>query len=114
MSNEIHTPGPWTVYAQAREWPGIDSDTMSIIIFGEEDDLERGVRGESFTEAMANARLIAAAPDLLAVAEKNLEILQKLYNMPTNSGIFGPIEYGILEQAVYRTRAAIAAAKGEK
>ena len=98
MSNTKHTPGPWTVYAQPQEWPGIDSDTMSIIIFGEEGDLERGIKGESFTEAMANARLIAAAPDLLAALE---HILADPFTL-------------ISKRSTELARAAIAAARGEK
>lgn len=53
-------------------------------------------------------------PDLLAVAESNLKILQGVYDTPTESGLLGILDYHILEQAIADTTAAIAAAKGEK
>ena len=64
-----HTPGPWKVFP-ARH-PGIDSGTASddcpIIVFSDEgpDDDDAGVRGRDASEIRANARLIAAAPELL-------------------------------------------------
>ena len=51
---------------------------------------------------------------LLAVAESNLKILRGMYDTPTESGIFGPLEYGMLGQAIADTEAAITAAKGEQ
>lgn len=66
-----HTPGPWSVFTglggSSYIFPGIESEASgcSVIIFGEKDGDESGVRGRSPDEARANARLIAAAPDLL-------------------------------------------------
>lgn len=60
-----YTPGPWHIYASDGYRPGIDADneSYSVIIFGEMDSKE-GVQGRTIDEAQANARLIAAAPDL--------------------------------------------------
>lgn len=57
----MHTPGPWT-----RKRPIPEDDTVSRLVFAGDDliatvhDLEDASR-----EAIANARLIAAAPSLL-------------------------------------------------
>ena len=65
-----HTPGPWFIYDEKATdglpiaAPGIDSESVSIILYGTESD-ECGVNGRTPEEQMANARLIAAAPDLL-------------------------------------------------
>ncbi len=60
-----HTPGEWTVFTEEAYWPGIDTPKQSIIVFGEYGDSDLGVQGETKEEAYANARLIAAAPNLL-------------------------------------------------
>ncbi len=83
-----HTPGPWatdggdTVVAMGNQ----------IVVTAPAPD------GASREEMKANARLIAAAPDLLAVLE----------NMFTE---FGDFEYDVA--AISAARAAIAKAKGE-
>lgn len=65
-----HTPGPWTVFNEG-QCPGIDANNetcnVSIICFGTLlQDIERnGVQGRTIDECAANARLIAAAPELL-------------------------------------------------
>jgi hypothetical protein len=63
-----HTPGPWEVHAGAY-WPqpGIDAvgRDLSIIVLGEAGE-ETGIHGRDEAEALANARLIAAAPEMLA------------------------------------------------
>ena len=66
-----HTPGPWKVWDQAPYsiWAG-DTQIAACRVVDEDGDVEgymlTGFRSE---EAMANARLIAAAPALLAFAE---------------------------------------------
>ena len=68
-----HTPGPWWVYREdaGYECPGIEAESVSIVVFGErlEDSGQNGVQGNTTDEAKANARLIAAAPALLKFAE---------------------------------------------
>ena len=58
-----HTPGPWYIYEDG-DSPGIEASACSIVVFGLEED-DGGVGGRTTEEAKANARLIAAAPDLL-------------------------------------------------
>jgi len=74
MDNQTHkhTPGPWTSFEDGEAHPGVEAfdSNISIVIISYpavEDD--GGVRGQSHAEAVANARLIAAAPDLLEALE---------------------------------------------
>ena len=67
--NPAHTPGPWAVYANARH-------SIDCLLMVEADNGERiayvadfGKQSESPDRHHANARLIAAAPALLAYAE---------------------------------------------
>lgn len=73
METHAHTPGPWTVFKDSRDYrPGIEADAFSVVIYGYGDDDDGGVQGKSKEEEIANAYLIAAAPDMLE-ALKNLE-----------------------------------------
>lgn len=66
-----HTPGPWSVHIlnQESERPGIEAAGISIVIYGVRDQDSEGVHGETYEQEMANARLIAAAPDGYDFAE---------------------------------------------
>lgn len=59
MTQAKHTPGPWVVREDARDWA----------IIGPEPSWVTGVDRRNHN-AEANARLIAAAPELLAALEK--------------------------------------------
>ncbi len=61
-----HTPGPWSPFLDIRECdrPGIDHSNGSLIMFGYHGE-DCGIRGDTHEERVANACLIAAAPDLL-------------------------------------------------
>lgn len=71
-----HTPGPW-------EWRG---ESSTQVIAWNDDHSERGVVAQvgtdggtfSKSEAQANARLIAASPDLLAALRAVLDHGQRL------------------------------------
>jgi hypothetical protein len=72
MENTKHTPAPWKVLVGGGEdlaHPGVDTEdeSLSIVILGfkDSDEDDGGVRGSNYNEALANAHLIAAAPDLL-------------------------------------------------
>ena len=75
-----HTKGKWVIYPESNSFvfPGIEaiheSGNFSIVCVG--NDLE-GVQGRNKDEIQANAKLIAAAPDLL-------EALQELYDFTNN------------------------------
>ena len=61
-----HTPGPWEFsFLDNTERPGIEADRFSVVIFGVRAEDDCGIHGRTEKEEMANARLIAAAPDLL-------------------------------------------------
>lgn len=68
-----HTPGPWSIFRPKIENHrlGIESNAGSIVVWGyKEDPVDcAGVFGDDPEEAHANARLIAAAPDLLETLE---------------------------------------------
>lgn len=71
--NAKHTPGPWNIGSS-----DLPVSRMSIHCKGHKDSchstvalmVSRGVIGISHDEEFANARLIAAAPDLLDVLEE--------------------------------------------
>ena len=69
-----HTPGPWWVEIEtaenaewSRKWPTIDSENYQVV--GTE-----GLYGDIETD-IANANLIAAAPDLLAALMDAVRVL---------------------------------------
>lgn len=69
--------GPWSVFVSgyAGDWPGVEAPgPRTIVVFGDSDvDDDGGIRGADKSEALANAHLIAAAPDMyeaLAEAER--------------------------------------------
>jgi len=68
-----HTPGPWEVFddVEGCEFPGIDNAGESIVLCGSIFD-DGGIRGDTKEERLANARLIAAAPELLEAVERLL------------------------------------------
>jgi hypothetical protein len=73
-TTKLHTPGPWSILClNSYERPGIEAldGTLSIVVIGFKDDPldDCGVDGETREQELANARLIAAAPDLLQALE---------------------------------------------
>lgn len=66
-----YTPGPWSVFGDPNDHPGIEADDLaiSVVVYGEPCEVEAGIQGRTSDEAWANARLIAAAPDLLEALE---------------------------------------------
>jgi hypothetical protein len=74
-----HTPGPWTVEPPSDQAPHmwITAPTSSGIAKVETCDYDDG-RGERLTdEDFANARLIAASPELLAALKEAVEIIEE-------------------------------------
>ena len=105
-----HTPGPWFIQADEHpHWPGIDGDNFSVVIIGWKDCKkdDAGIRGRTDGEALANARLIAAAPDLLAA----LDSLLPFQSLSEGCDCDGCRKH---VAAVASARAAIAAATGGK
>ena len=89
-----HTPGPWRIEDGARIMPPHNATQLPIAKMGQ-------LQHESQIEA--NARLIAAAPELLEAAELALKVLEQS----------GMITRQLLD-ADKELRAAIAKAKGEQ
>ncbi len=72
MSNTKHTSGPW-VYSPIINFSGT---LVSFIQSGEVPVAQlRGLTTGQEEEAAANAKLIAAAPEMLEAAEKLLEVI---------------------------------------
>ena len=96
MENAKHTPGPWDtgedgwIVESAKGWA-----VSHAVVF-------RGKHGEG--EDFANARLIAAAPDLLAALEELTRTAASLVDYHDDPET---------EAAIDVARAAIAKAKGE-
>lgn len=115
MSGVKHTPGPWVSEHSVDEWG------VSIIASNEKGYISNptrgqvchisvvaGAAGDNPNLALANARLIAAAPDLLAVAIKSHEPYEGLTEDDIRS-LYGPEE----AELAMSLRAAIARARGE-
>jgi hypothetical protein len=74
MSN--HTPGPWWIDWNVSRLDIFSSDAATLVA-----TLRRSALSEGIDEtARANARLIAAAPDLLEVLEELLSMCQRQEN----------------------------------
>jgi hypothetical protein len=109
MSDAKHTPGPWranerTICPRSRKWVQTDvrggGEVVAIC-----SRTRHTVSDDDVAEVMANARLIAAAPDLLAACEAAMEFLPK-GEYPGGSGQTEAVRVRDL------VRAAIAKAKG--
>lgn len=71
MSTQKHTPGPWNVaYYGYTERPVIKHGSQSIA------DVRGCELDDTTTHSLANARLIAAAPDLLAALKLALPCVE--------------------------------------
>lgn len=72
-----YTPGPWLLIDDCYSiYPGIDAEGQNIVLNG---DLGEycGVRGDSRSEALANACLIVAAPDLREASQRLYDAIQR-------------------------------------
>lgn len=80
MTKHTPTPGPWVV---AHNWNGItaiqsERGTVATLTKHNVDAIADGPHG--IEEANANARLIAAAPDMLAALTETVEKCQHLFD----------------------------------
>lgn len=105
MSESRHTPGPWKLSNDAQGPCIVMHPTLEGVAIASLTNIHEPVNGFVEIEAAgapertANARLIAAAPELLAACETMLALI-------------GPHDTG-LASAANLMRAAIAKAKGE-
>jgi hypothetical protein len=95
-----HCPGPWTIGKRSRGgYTSINADgwqSLAKVVTVMEGD------NRPFSEGVANAHLIAAAPDLLASLQVMLRDYAAVHDI-------GDVE---MQPAIYQARAAIAKATG--
>jgi hypothetical protein len=115
-----HTPGPWVVNdfctendADTAVWTSHDPHTAKSICechFNTVREIQRGEHGCHQLEAEANARLIAAAPDLLEALRNLVFTAQKMWDdaKPLKDTALVTVTHPMLEEA----RAAIVKATG--
>lgn len=107
MSEKIkHTPGPWTLQTRSSYKYGV--------FVKAEDQIIAGVGGMEFTPNtnLANARLIAAAPDLLAALEEAHTLLCYCAEEEP-MGPDQPWDLERVERAIQMARSALAGAAGQ-
>jgi hypothetical protein len=110
MGESKRTPGPWKVRTFGPRSPGIDiadSDGRFLAAVKHSDGHTRPERGE----ALANAALIAAAPDLLEAAE--LFLAHHRIRKAERGESSSVLVTDTLTDRLAALRAAIAKAKGE-
>lgn len=103
-----HTPGPWSVPHSADEESGCSCGYVfseSQRGFGAVATVPFGGEDENYPLAKANAKLIAAAPDLLEALQPFLDFADRELDL------HGDV---IPESIIEAARAAIAKAKGEE
>jgi hypothetical protein len=108
-----HTPGPWSV--ERGDVLDSDSERWSVLTTGPRRyfiaTVENGAPGDTLETELANARLIAAAPDLLeAAAEAKAAIAKQ--RVPQNDAEAALQVLFILGPVLEQLRAAIAKATG--
>jgi hypothetical protein len=95
-----HTPGPWEHAVEQ------DGHNRSICVFNPKDrGIIADIGGGEFDARLANARLIAAAPELLAACQILLAVYAPLYSPAKVADAFS--------SAVIQSREAIAKATKE-
>lgn len=100
-----HTPGPWLAVGTWVEHPGKVADicTCATRMFGQEK------LGRTYDEECANARLIAAAPDMLAEMVRYLPVIEAAERDPA---LWERLTAGTGIATANGYRAAIAKAEG--
>jgi len=103
MNESNHTPGEWEIrdndYFPNQKTIETDGSSRVIAVIDKSDD-----------EDLANARLIAAAPELLAACEDLVNLWDEWARY--SEGLEEPLRRSI-EMRVQQSRAAIAKARGE-
>lgn len=103
-----HTPGPWTAVTQTHDIKGRELDFPESVV--QINQIPGGVvaRMTMQVEHKANARLIAAAPEMLEA----LRLLMKAEDM--QNGARGGCTMGAISSAIDAARLAITKATGSK
>lgn len=98
----MHTPGPWAIHPPVR---GYAHSVMARHTTGSRiacADIPEGLDADG-EDSLANARLVAAAPDLLAAAQSALDWCKQ----------GGPCDWALITVWRDELAAAIASAKGQ-
>lgn len=93
-----HTPGPWEVNGYAIEAVDETDPTWSIFIASVEDI------DDEYGNTDANARLIAAAPELLEACEVAKAALKSLIPGATNVSAEGDTDYELICAAIRKAK----------
>jgi len=106
--NTKHTPGPWMIFLSGHiASASVRTPETTVAHPGT-------IRGQTIGEAMANARLIAAAPELLVALNALVAWMDASELSKTKPGGVGAFRYeGHEYSVVTQARAAIARATGE-
>ena len=111
MTNTQHTPGPWAIGRDGYNPDKIyaDQDTVAAVFGLPLHSTIGDVRGDNrWAQGLANARLIAAAPDLLAALQRVVD--RATHAKPDSCGQeMRAIRAALVDEA----RAAIAKATGQ-
>lgn len=93
MNKLSFTPGPWEVIIMDNQtiYPGIEStnpnaDKSTLVIYGESRE-DSGVRGSDEKNRLANAHLIAAAPDMISALQSIVDCFDCEDGMVSNACI---------------------------
>ena len=100
-----HTPGPWF---QVGAWVEVEDDDVADICTCHTEDFGQAHLGRSAEEMMANACLIASAPDMLDCLMETEELLVMFAESPSLSTPRGGSE---IEAVLTNIRAVIAKAQ---
>ena len=98
------TPGPWAVELNKNAFGWVDVDGPSFSVDGP--TMATDLTAADMAQRIADARLIAAAPDMFAALEC-LEIAA------TGAGVPHPKERALLHECITAARAALAKARGQ-
>jgi hypothetical protein len=108
MKTHTHTPGPWSVaFYGETERPVIKHGNQSIA------DVRGCELDDSTSNSLANARLIASAPDLLAQLKRAVAAIdaERIHCTPDKAT---PQVFAWWDDILKQARAAIAKAEGVK
>jgi hypothetical protein len=109
MTTTTHSPGPWIIETRLHVHAIKDANGQDLTYQDTEPQPDAGSvtsRGKSANETLANARLIAAAPQMLEALRAALEAMGDTYDARDAAGTEG-------EQLRDQIAEAIAAATGE-
>jgi hypothetical protein len=108
MNKTKHTPEPWSINANGNEITGFSKTGKTWVI------ARTTAAKVGRDTADANARLIAAAPDLLAALEVMVERIKYYSSLPVEQRCsIEDWEYTLGSSDMYKARMAIHKAKGE-